>query len=84
MKRALPFFVALLLTTSLGQAEAQERLSLPAEIPEPAVDLSTVVVYQTQLPALGEVLSEPLVVTDEELAGVGSVPLNVSLGELGL
>jgi len=83
MKRTVPSVAAFLLVASIARAEAQ-GVRLPVETPEPPVDVSMLIVYQTQLPALGEVLSEPLVVTDEELADVGSVPLSVSLGELGL
>jgi hypothetical protein len=69
------FFLFVLLGLAIGvpQAMAQQvSLSLPAETPEP-VDLTGVVTYETQLPALGEVLPDPLAVTDSELAGVGSL-----------
>lgn len=65
--------------TDAGSAVLTRSLTLPAEVSEPPVDLSTIVVYETLLPALGEVLSDPLVVTDEELAAVGSSDVVVPL-----
>jgi hypothetical protein len=54
-------------------------LTLPAEEVEPPVDLTSILVYQTLLPGLGEVLSDPAVVTDAELTDVGSSDAVVSL-----
>jgi parallel beta-helix repeat protein len=54
-------------------------LTLPAEVVEPPVDLNSIVVYETLLPDLGDLLSDPLAVTDAELAGVGSSDVVVPL-----
>jgi parallel beta-helix repeat protein len=54
-------------------------LTLPVEEVEPPVDLNSILVYETLLPDLGEVLSDPLAVTDAELAGVGSSDVVVPL-----
>ena len=63
-----------------------QSLTLPLEEAEPPVDLSSVLVYETLLPDVGEVLSDPLAVTDAELADVGSsdvvVPLEMGTGIL--
>jgi len=74
LRRAAPI---VLVSLALVLGSAPRVLALDIQIPEeelePPVDLSSVVTYQTQLPALGEVLADPLAVTDADLAGVGSL-----------
>jgi parallel beta-helix repeat protein len=71
------------LSPSAGGAYSESvlgtSLTLPAEGVEPPVDLHAILVYETLLPGLGELLSDPLAVTDAELAGVGSSDAVVSL-----
>lgn len=82
-RRALrKFLVAITvagLSVSVAVPALADPLVLPAEVAEPAVDLTSVVVLQTALPDLGETLAEPLAVTDSELSGVGSTDLVVPL-----
>lgn len=52
---------------------------LPPELAEPPVDLTSVVVLETALPALGESIAEPLAVTDSEISAAGSTDLVVPL-----
>ncbi|MGH2491182.1 MAG: hypothetical protein ACRDF9_06690, partial [Candidatus Limnocylindria bacterium] len=70
-RRALrKFLVAITvagLSVSVAVPALADPLVLPAEVAEPAVDLTSVVVLQTALPDLGETLAEPLAVTDSEL-----------------
>jgi parallel beta-helix repeat protein len=79
-KLIVPIAVAAL-TFSVAVPALADPPTLTPELAEPPVDLSTVVVLQTGLPALGETLAEPLAVTDAELAGAGStdevVPLQL-------
>jgi parallel beta-helix repeat protein len=62
-----------------GGSVLSNSLTLPAEDVEPPIDLQSILVYETLLPSLGEVLRDPLAVTDAELAGVGSSDAVVSL-----
>ena len=55
-------------STTLEFAEPSESLEL--------VDAADVVTYEAALPGLGELLEEPLTVTDEELAAVGVQPVD--------
>lgn len=72
--RRLVFVAALAATLAFGAAAAGADpigLTLPPEVSEPAVDLSTMVVYPADLLGLGETIAEPAAVTDAELASVG-------------
>jgi parallel beta-helix repeat protein len=83
MRRALILAAAMfsLLVFGVGQAASDPvtlDLTEPAELP---VDPSTLVTYPAALPGLGEVLADPLAVTDAELAAVGSVNAPASFGQ---
>lgn len=77
-KLLVPIMVAMT-TFSIAIPALADPLIPPTEVAEPPVDLSSVVVLQTALPALGETLADPLAVSDSELAGVGSTDLVVPL-----
>ena len=80
--RRLTFVAALAATFAFGTAAASADeigLTLPPEVTEPAVDLSTLVVYPAEPLGVGETLAEPAAVTDSELASVGVSSTSVTL-----
>jgi nitrous oxidase accessory protein NosD len=80
--RRLIFVAALAATFAFGTAAASADgigLTLPPELSEPAVDLSTLVVYPADPLGLGETIAEPAAVTDSELASVGVSSTSVTL-----
>jgi parallel beta-helix repeat protein len=79
--KTLVLIAAAAATLGLGSsaASAEIGLTLPPEVVEPAVDLTAVTVYPGDPPALGELLAEPAVVTDSDLASVGVEATTVTL-----
>jgi parallel beta-helix repeat protein len=71
--------LAAVLALGVGRAAAEPPSLDLAEAPEAPVDVTTVVTYATALPGLGEVLSDALAVTDDELASVGSMDVAAPL-----
>jgi parallel beta-helix repeat protein len=68
-------FAVVLATLALGAGTAAADpigITLPPELPDPPVDPGSIVTYQTALPALGEVLADPVTVGDDELASVAA------------
>lgn len=78
--RLVPSMVLALLFASASPALG-DPWTPPAEVLEPPVDPSTLVIVPTELPNLGEVLAEPQVVTDAELAGVGVTAASETLAD---